>query len=125
MEHNKALGLIGFPAEFYKHFWVVIKGDLVDMFHDLHIGDLPLFNLNFGVLTLLPKTQNANKIQQFRPICLLNVSFKIFTKVATFRIISVADNLISPTQTSFMCGRNILEGAVILHETVDELHRKN
>ena len=43
MEHNKALGLIGFPAEFYKHFWVVIKGDLVDMFHDLHIGDLPLF----------------------------------------------------------------------------------
>ena len=125
MEHNKATGPDGFPAKFYQHFWEVIKGDLMDMFHDLHNGDLPLFSLNFGVITLLPKTQETNKIQQFRPICLLNVSFKIFTKVATFRIISVADNLISPTQTSFMCGRNILEGAVILHETVDELHRKN
>ena len=55
----------------------------MQMFHDLHNGDIPLFSPNFGVITLLPKTQEANKIQQYRPICLLNVSFKIFTKVAT------------------------------------------
>ena len=95
------------------------------MFHDLHNGDLPLLSLNFGVITLLPKTQEASKIQQYRPICLLKVSFKIFTKVATFRVNSVADNIISPSQTAFMRGRNILEGVVILHETVHELHRKN
>ena len=65
------------------------------------------------------------KIQQYRTICLLNVSFKIFTKVAAIRINSVADHLISPTQTVFMRGRNILEGVVILHETVHELHLKN
>ena len=62
----------------------------MNMFHDLHFGDLPLFSLNFGVITLLPKTREANKIQQYRPICLLNVSFKIFTKVATCRINSLA-----------------------------------
>jgi hypothetical protein len=94
------------------------------MFHDLHAGTLPLFSLNFGVITLIPKTQEANRIQQYRLICLLNVSFKIFTKVAMFRINSVADNIISPTQTAFMRGRNILEGVVTLHETVHELHRK-
>ena len=65
------------------------------------------------------------KIQQYRPICLLNVSFNFFTKVATISINLVADHLISPTQTTFMQGRNILEGVVILHETVHELHRKN
>ena len=94
------------------------------MFHDLHKGDLLLFSLNFGVITLLPKTQEASKIQQYRPICLLNVSFKIFTKVATTRINSVADHIVSPSQTAFMRGCNIL-GVVILHETVHELHRKN
>ena len=125
MEHSKAPGLDGFPAEFYQHFWDVIKGDLMSMFQDLHQGDLPIFSLNFGVITLLPKTQEASKIQQYRPICLLNVSFKIFTKVATSRINSVADHLISPTQTAFMRGRNILEGVVILHETIHELHCKN
>ena len=125
MEHNKAPGLDGFPTEFYQQFWDVIKGDLMNMFHDLHKGDLPLFSLHFGVITLLPKTQEASKIQQYRPICLLNVSFKIFTKVATTRINSVADHIVNPSQTAFMRGRNILEGVVILHETVHELHRKN
>ncbi|WVZ64587.1 hypothetical protein U9M48_014082, partial [Paspalum notatum var. saurae] len=61
---------------------------------------------------LIELIQEANQIQQYRPICLLNVSFKIFTKVATNRINSVTDHL------------NILEGGIILHETVHELHRK-
>ena len=95
------------------------------MFHELHSGEIPIFSVNFGVITLLPKTQDTSRIQQYRPICLLNVSFKIFTKVATIRVNSVADHLISPTQTAFMRGRNILEGVVTLHETVQELHRKN
>ena len=81
----------------------------MQMFHDLHNGDIPLFSLNFGVITLLPKTREANKIQQYRPIYLLNMSFKIFTKVATIQVNSVADNIISPSQTAFMRGRNILE----------------
>ena len=97
----------------------------MQILHDLHNGDIPLFSLNFDAITLLPKTQEANKIQQYRPICLLNVSFKIFTKVATIRVNSVADNIISPSQTAFMRSRNILERVVILHETVHELHRKN
>src|SRR6266498_4982349 len=86
MEHNKAPGLDGFPAEFYQKFWDVIKGDLMQMFQDLHSGDLPIFSLNFGVITLIPKIQEANLIQQYRPICLLNVSFNFFTKVATDRL---------------------------------------
>jgi hypothetical protein len=94
MEHNKAPGPDGFPAKFYQHFWETIKGDLMNMFHELHTGEFPLFSLNFGVITLIPKVKEANKIQQYRPICLLNVSFKIFTKVATIRINSVASSVL-------------------------------
>ena len=125
MEHNKAPGPDGFPAEFYQAFWDLIKDDLMAMFVEFHNGTLPLYSLNFGIITLLPKKDNAVQIQQYRPICLLNVSFKIFTKVATIRVNSVADNIISPSQTAFMRAQNILEGVVILHETVHELHRKN
>jgi len=102
MDHNKAPSPDGFPAEFYQQFCDVIKGDLMQMFHDLHNDDIHFFSLKFGVITLLPKTQESNKIQQYRPLCLLNVSFKIFTKVATIRVNSVADNIISPSQTAFM-----------------------
>jgi hypothetical protein len=55
---------------------------------------------------------------------LLNVSFKIFTKVATNRVTDVAKKVISPTQTTFLPGRNIMEGVIVLHKTIHEMHRK-
>jgi hypothetical protein len=110
MEHNKSPGPDGFPAEFYQHFWNVIKHDLMALFTEFHKGELPLYKLNFGVVTLLPKKENAVQIQQYRPICLLNVSFKIFTKVATIRTSGLIHKVTKPTQTAFMPGRHIQEG---------------
>jgi hypothetical protein len=102
----------------------MLKGDLMALFEEFHRASLPLHSLSFGTIILLPKRTDAKQIQQYRPICLLNVSFKIFTKVATNRIVKVAQRIIKPTQTAFLPGRNIMEGAVILHETIHELHTK-
>jgi hypothetical protein len=102
MEHNKAPGPDGFPAEFYQNFWEVIKEDLLKLFSSLHAGQLELFRLNFGEIILVPKVNAAERIQQYRPICLLNVSFKIFTKIATVRLNTVADHVVRPCQTAFM-----------------------
>ena len=123
MEHNKAPDPDGFSAEFYQAFWVLIKDDLMAMFVDFYNGTLRLYSLNFGIITLLPKKDNAVQIQQYRPICLLNVRFKIFTKVAVNRLMQVADKIIRPTQSAFMSGRYILEGVVIIYETLHELHK--
>jgi hypothetical protein len=40
------------------------------------------------------------------------------------RVAKVAHSVVRPTQTAFMPGRHILEGVVVLHETIHELHRK-
>jgi len=125
MKNNTAPDPVGFPPEFYQVFWNVLKGDLMALFEEFHRGSLPLHSLNFGTIILLPKSTNTRKIQQYRPICLLNVSFKIFTKIATNRIVKVAQRILKPTQTAFLPGRNIMKGAVILHETIHELHKKN
>jgi hypothetical protein len=124
MKHNKAPGLDVFLAEFYQNLWETIKGDLMASFKDFHENKLPLFSLNFGIITLLPKQKEASHIKRYRPICLLNVSFKIFTKVMINRMNGIASELISPSQMTFMPGRNIMEVVVILHETIHEIHRK-
>jgi hypothetical protein len=54
---------------------------------------------------------------------LLNVDYKIFTKVLTNRLVPVAKKIIGTNQTGFIKGRNILEGVVVLHEVLHELHR--
>jgi hypothetical protein len=42
----------------------------------------------------------------------------------TNRIALVAQKIIRPSQTTFMRGRNIMDGVVILHETIHEMYRK-
>jgi hypothetical protein len=124
MEHNKAPEPNGFLAEFYQRFWEVIKYDLMALFKEFHDGTLPLFYLNYGIITLLPKQKESTNIKQFWPICLLNLSFKIFTKVVVRRLTKMAVKIVSESQTAFIPERNIMEGIVSLHETLHELHRK-
>jgi hypothetical protein len=64
MEHNKAPGPDGFPAEFYQKFLEVIKEDLMALFSLVHSGELSLFKLNYGIITWLLKKENAVQIQQ-------------------------------------------------------------
>jgi hypothetical protein len=45
-------------------------------------------------------------------------------EVGTNWIYEIAPKVVRPTQTTFMFGRHILEGVVVLHETIHELHRK-
>jgi hypothetical protein len=49
-------------------------------------------------------------VKQYRPICLLNVDFKCFTKVLTNRLVPIAQRVLGKNQTGFVKGRNILEG---------------
>jgi hypothetical protein len=75
---------------FFHSFWELIKDKYIGMFHDFHKGELDIRRLNYGVITLVPKVQEANTMKQYRPICLLNVDYKGFTKVLTERLTPVA-----------------------------------
>jgi hypothetical protein len=109
MEHNKTPGPDGFFVEFYHFFWEVVKPDLMNLFYKFYARRLPIHSLNFEVIMLLPKIADVARIQQYRPICLLNVSFKIFTRVLNNRILKVVEKLIGPSQTAFILGRYIME----------------
>jgi hypothetical protein len=79
-----------------------VKNDLVNLFVKFQQGELPLSHLKCGKIILLPKKANAI---QLRPlICLLNVTFKKFTKIGTNIVTDVAHNVIKTTQTAFMPG---------------------
>jgi hypothetical protein len=94
------------------------------MLEDFYDGKLNLSRLNYGVIVLIPKTREVVNIKQFRPIYLLNVFYKLFTKILASRLMEVVDDIISENQTTFIKGRNILEGVLILHEVIHELNTK-
>jgi hypothetical protein len=124
MDVNASPGPDGLPVGFYREFWQEIKLIVLEMFQDLYRGELNLSRLNFGMISMIPKIKEANTIKQYRPICILNVAYKWFSKVFTMRLTPFADKVISENQTAFIPGRYILEGVIILHETLHELRVK-
>jgi hypothetical protein len=124
MECNKAAGPAKIPVEFLQTCWDIIKEDVMEMFGDFYENKLEVHRVNYGVITLLPKIAEACKIQQFRPICLLNFLYKWITKVLTMRLIPIAAKLICSEQTTFIKGRNIMTGVLALHEMLHETKRR-
>jgi hypothetical protein len=51
------------------------------MFVDFQQGSLDLKRLKFALVTLIPKVNEASNMKQFRPISLINYSFKMFAKL--------------------------------------------
>jgi hypothetical protein len=76
-------------------------------------------------VTLIPKVDNANEMKIFISICLLNVSYKIFTKVLNNRLASCITKIISGFQTGFIKCRFILDNIVSLHEIIHEVKKHN
>jgi hypothetical protein len=63
-----------------------VKGEIFNLFTAFHSGTLNIQRINYGIITLLPKVSDADKITQYRPICLLRCIYKVITKVLTTRI---------------------------------------
>jgi len=120
MEKNTAPGPDHIPVEFFQTCWEIIKQDLMFMFEDFENLSLDIGRLNYGTITLLPKIKEANKIKQYRPICLLNVVYKIFTKTLMLRLEKILERMLNRCQTAFLKGRNIMEGVLSLHEILHD-----
>ena len=121
MKVNTAPGPDGFPVAFFKKCWPLCKLGVLHILNDFILGRIDIARLNFGVLSLIPKSPRADRITQFRPIALINVIFKIISKAFASRLDPIANRIISPTQTAFLKGRFILDGALALLEVVHEL----
>lgn len=78
---DKAPSPSRFLANFYKHFWNVIKIYLRRMigFSLKHISIRG--GIIYSFLVLIPKESNPSYLDRFRPISLYNVSYKILSKI--------------------------------------------
>ena len=123
MRSDTALGPDGWPVPLFKRFWQVLKCPIFEVCNRFMRGTVDISHLNFGVLSLIPKVQGADNIRLFRPIELINVPFKICSKACSTRLSPVAHRIISRNQSTFIRGRNILEGPLALQEIVHSLKR--
>jgi len=78
---DKSPGPDGFNNEFLKKCWPIVKQDFYSLCNACHQGQICLKSINGYFITLVPKIDGPTRINDFRPISLLNSSIKIITKL--------------------------------------------
>ena len=81
--------------------------------------------INKTNICLTPKKLGANRMQEFRPISLSNVAYKIVAKFLAERLKKVLPQLISETNAAFFHDRIIHGNILIAHEMLHALKSEN
>ncbi|GAU18658.1 hypothetical protein TSUD_124910 [Trifolium subterraneum] len=116
---NKSPGPDGFNFSFFKRFWDILKDEVGIMFDQFFVtADLPC-NFSSYFITLIPKVDAPKKIGDFRPISLVGSLYKLVSKVLAGRLAKVMPKLISPNQSAFIKGRQLVDGVVAVNEVID------
>jgi len=104
---DKSPGPDGFNTDFIKKCWPIIKEDIYNLCHAFYNGDICLQSINGSYIILIPKSDNAVRASDFRPISLLNTSMKIITKLLANRLQKAIQALIHKNQYGFIQTRTI------------------
>jgi hypothetical protein len=77
--------------------------------------------INYAMIILIPKEEEARTLKKYKPISLIDCSFKIFSNVLNNRIEALCGRLLAPNQTAFVRGRFILKSVVVAYEIVHDV----
>lgn len=75
-------------------------------------------------LVLIPKTEEANRVGQFRPICVYNLVYKIISKILAKRMKPCIDPLISKSQSAFISRKEISNNIILFREILHSFKQK-
>ena len=111
--------------EFYSKVWDVIAAQFVEVIQvQLNRGRLVKSN-TVGATRLVPKVEGVPRVDELRPITLLNTDYKLLTKLMVLRIKPVLPRVIKSSQICNVGARNILFGAQNILSTVEYIKNKN
>lgn len=114
MQPFKAPGPDEFQPIFFQRYWEVVQSNITQLVKNILEGKEFPDGLNDAFLVLIPKVGVPQKANQFRPIGLCNIVYKLVTKVIVNRLKPILPTLISPTQCSFVPKRQITDNIIIV-----------
>ena len=122
---DKAPGCDGFTYEWFATFWKDISGYYYEALqYDIKHKQLHI-SVRRGVLTLIPKKEkDPFFLKNWRPLTMLSIDYKLFSKVLDTRLKAVLPTIIKKYQTGFMSGRYILTNILKVAQLMREVDAK-
>ena len=85
---------------------------------------MTLFEINRTNIALVPKTNNPQRMTNFRPISLCNVVYKLISTTIANRLKAILPHIITENQSAFMADRLITDNVLVVYEIMHFLKQK-
>lgn len=92
LPRNKTSGPDGYSAEFFIACWSVVGYEVTEAVLEFFRSGSLLRQWNATTLVLIPKSPNAARTTEFRPISCLNTVYKVISKLLASRLQSLLLN---------------------------------
>ena len=126
MKNGKSPGSDGFTIEFYKFFWNDIGYFLLrSLNHSFYSEELSITQKQ-GIISIIPKGQKPREyLKNWRPISLLNNSYKLLSSCLANRLKQILAKLIHENQKGFLSGRYIGENTRLVYDILNYTEQYN
>jgi len=111
---HKALGHDGIGLGFYKTSWEEMKHDLLQTLNCMYIDGTILARQLQGLMVCIPKHAHPSKVDDYRPLTLMNTDHKIMTKVIAERLKPILSTLIHPNQYCGIGGNSVFDAVAAI-----------
>ena len=125
MNSNKAPGPDGLTVEFYVKFWDRLGPYLCRVLNACYRAGEMCESMKTSNRRVIFKKGDCKNLKNWRPISLLNVDYKICSKVLSLRLSRVLEFIVDPDQTCSVPGRKITSNLHILGDVLDHIDRTN
>lgn len=116
--NDKAPGIDGHNAYFFKNTWQIVKKyNIVAVKRFFSTGTL-YKPIHCTLVSLVPKVHSPVTVKEYRPIVCCSVLYKIISKVLTMRLHDVVATIICDGQVGFVPGRKTSDNIILAHEIV-------
>jgi hypothetical protein len=123
LPNNKSPGPDGFNNEFIKGCWPLIAQDYYNLFETFFEREICMRSINTSHIALIPKKDGPTTAADYKPISLLNSSFKLITKVLANRLQKVIRQIIHKNQYGFIKSRTIQDCVAWALEYIHLCHK--
>ena len=125
MNANKAPGPDGLSVEFYAKFWDRLGPYLCRVLNACFRAGEMCESMKTSNTRVIFKKGDRKDLKNWRPISLLNVDYKICSKVLSLRLSKVLEFIVDPDQTCSVPGRRITSNLHVLRDVLDYIDRTN